>query len=628
MTALVDLIFIPSEVHERDLVRLAGVLAGGVPLQHLWFVGADPSAVDGLSRLLPKGGPALEVVAEGGTAGLNRALLLCTHDVLIAAPGVVPEAGCVGALAQAARAHDRIAAVTPVARFDEQPLPAALTVGGAGIPEILEVPAPDTSCLLLRGDLLRMIGALDPLFGKPHDALSDWCLRAQRLGFLTVRAQRAWVRVDAGQHISLSHDQQLARRHPSYEAQRSRAESNIAARLPHQALSLERGTLSMCLDVRYLPEDAINGTGLYAVELGRALGAHTPARVSWLVLTEGQERALTRQGFTVYREGSATPTFDLVHRPAQVFRPRDLPWLLDAQAPFVITYQDLIAYRACSAFARFEDHEDYRLASHLALRSAQAVIAISAHNRGEILREFHLADEDVSVVHHGVDAQRFAERDLARNRGLLSSLGVQGDFFFSVGSDYAHKNLRLVLASYTTFRARFAGPGATPRLVIAGHPSGTLDGIFPWLRLQSPPGVVYLGDVSDEALTALYQESVALLYLSAYEGFGLPLLEAMAARTPALCSRFSSIPEVAGDAALYADEMTDLAVARQMSELAKREELRHSIVELGAARVQTFTWAETARKSFAVYERALRSPSSRSLHERRASATVAGRLFR
>jgi glycosyltransferase involved in cell wall biosynthesis len=346
------------------------------------------------------------------------------------------------------------------------------------------------------------------------------------------------------------------------------------------------------------------------------------------VLTEAQQRALERVGATVYREGATMPPVDLVHRPAQVFRPRDLPWLLEAQAPLVITFQDLIAYRAWSAFARFEDHQDYRLASHLALRSTQAVIAISGHNRGEVLREFDLPEEHVQVVHHGVDAERFAHRDPDANRRLLAGLGVEGAFFFSVGSDYAHKNLRLTLAAYSTFRGRWPGPNRPPSLVMVGHPSGTADGVFPSLRAHPPAGVVYLGDVSDDALAALYQESVALLYLSAYEGFGLPLLEAMAARTPALCTPLSSIPEVAGDAALYADDPTDLGIARQMTALATQAELRRTLAERGAARVGAFTWAETARKTFAVYQRALRAPSGRSLHERRAAATIAARLFR
>jgi glycosyltransferase involved in cell wall biosynthesis len=528
---------------------------------------------------------------------------------------------------QAAQAYDRIGAVIPTLHAGAEALSAAEVASGAGLPEVLEVPASDSGCILLRAAVRKMIGALDPSFAGSQEALTDWSLRAQRLGFVTVRALRAWARVTSGA-ASLSHDPALSRRHASFDAQRRQAEADVAARLPQQALALARGPISVCLDVRYLPEDAINGTGLYAMELGRALAAHTPARVSWLVFTDGQQRALERVGATVYKEGAAIPPFDLVHRPAQVFRARDLPWLLSAQAPLVITYQDLIAYRAYSAFARFEDHEDYRAVSHLALRSAQAVIAISGHNRSEILRHFFLEDDDhVRVVHHGVDAARFAVRDPDRNRRLLAGLGVEGPFFFSVGSDYAHKNLRLLLASHSAFRGRWAGPNRAPSLVIAGHPSGTVDGIFPSLRQQSPAGVIYLGDVSDEALTALYQESVALLYLSAYEGFGLPLLEAMAARTPALCSRLSSIPEVAGDAALYADDLTDLGVARQMTELATQEALRHQLADRGSARVRSFTWAETARQTFAVYQRALRSPPARSLHERRTSAALAGRLF-
>jgi glycosyltransferase involved in cell wall biosynthesis len=204
---------------------------------------------------------------------------------------------------------------------------------------------------------------------------------------------------------------------------------------------------------------------------------------------------------------------------------------------------------------------------------------------------------------------------------------VSDRFFFAVGSDYAHKNVRLLLAAYQQFRTLWRGPGATPELAIVGHPSGTIDGVFPTLRESPPPGVRYLGDVSDAELSALYQESIALAYPSAYEGFGLPLLEAMAARTPVLCSRRSSLPEVAGEAACNIDTLSDTALAQQLFDLASREDLRQKLIALGAEQVKKFTWAETARKTYAVYERALAAPPLGSVRERRMAKLLLERIL-
>jgi glycosyltransferase involved in cell wall biosynthesis len=567
-----------------------------------------------------------EVVTLGSrddTAALNRALLATGRDVLVIPEDATPLPGCLEELARARTLHDRVAAVIPVAfdgRLDDDEVRA-----GSGLPAAAEVPGPDGSFVLLAGEVRKMIGALDPAFTAPRDALTDWCLRAQRLGYVTLRALRAWTRVTATPAFARAPS--LERRHPSWLLQREGAESDPAAQLPRQSLALRRGRITVCLDLRYLLEQAINGSGVYAVELARALVEHTPSDVFCLVTSEPQRQGLARLGLRVHREGEALPAFDVVHRPSQVFWAPDLRWLLRAPAPMVLTFQDLIAYRVPTAFPSPQEHAVYREVSHLSARAAQAVIAISEHNRGEIVSELLVPTDRVHVVHHGVHAQRFARRDAEGNRARLRALGLSDSFFFAVGADYAHKNLRLLLAAYASVRSRWAGPGPAPSLALAGHTSKTADGVYPRLREAAPPGVVFLDQVPDETLVALYQESLALMFPSAYEGFGLPILEAMAASTPVVGIRASAVPEVTSDAALLVDEPSDLALAEAMLALATRTELRSSLIARGVARAQAFTWEKTARETFRVYERAISAASPTSLQERRVAAGLAARLF-
>jgi alpha-1,3-rhamnosyl/mannosyltransferase len=558
------------------------------------------------------------VVLRNGddAATLNRSILLAGRDLLIQPEGAKPLGDCLAELAHAAGAHDRIAAVTGV--------PVDGTVqddearAASGLPVVTELPAADSGFLMIRRPVLQMIGGLDPAFGDARAALTDWCLRAQRVGYVTVRANRAWFRTD--EKPAFAEAPKLAQRHPSWPFQRSRALRDIAARLPYQALAAARGKMTVCLDLRYLLERTINGSGVYAVELARALAKETPARVFSVVSTEGQRRKLQALGIEVFLEQDNVPPFDVVHRPSQVFTPTDLPWLLGAQAPLVLTYQDLIAYRAPTAFPTAEDHALYLDMSHLSARSAQAVIAISQHNRGEIISELQVPEERVPVVAHGVDGGRFDKR-------VEPPAGVPPAYFLCVGADYAHKNLRVVLAAYAQLRARWKGPAEPPALVLVGPASHTAGGVFPDLRRAAPSGVIYLDQVSDPHLVALYAGTLALVFLSAYEGFGLPILEAMAAGAPVLCSRLSAVPEVAGDAAAYVDPLDDAAVAERLLALATDGALRQRLGAAGKARAAGFTWADAARRTFAVYQQVLRAPSAASLQERRRWAAVAARLW-
>jgi glycosyltransferase involved in cell wall biosynthesis len=184
----------------------------------------------------------------------------------------------------------------------------------------------------------------------------------------------------------------------------------------------------------------------------------------------------------------------------------------------------------------------------------------------------------------GVDAAFFG-RPAARPRSA--------PYFLCSGSDYPHKNLPFLLRSYAWLRARW--PEA-PELVLVGHRTKA-PGIYE-LGHEPAPGVRYLGELDRDALPALYQHAEAFIYPSTYEGFGLPILEAMAAGTPVICARLTSVPEVAGDAALYLDELSMDELADRMREVAT---VRQRLIEAGRERVKRFTWEETARRTAEVY---------------------------
>jgi glycosyltransferase involved in cell wall biosynthesis len=314
------------------------------------------------------------------------------------------------------------------------------------------------------------------------------------------------------------------------------------------------------VDLRDVPKGSITGTGVYAMELVR----HLPRSVE--VVASGGE---------VY------------HRPSQIYDRAALDAFLGTPARKVITYLDLISYRTPALFATSELHQQYRALSMESLQGADAVLAISEYGRREIVEEFALPPDRVHAVHLGVDAA-FFDRPAPRPRSA--------PYFLCTGSDYPHKNLPLLLRSYAWLRARW--PEA-PELVLVGHRTKA-PGIYE-LGHEPAPGVRYLGELERHALPALYQHAAAFVYPSTYEGFGLPILEAMAAGTPVVCARLTSVPEVAGEAALYLDELSMDELADRMRAAASDSALRARLIEAGRERAKRFTWEETARRTAEVY---------------------------
>src|SRR5258708_1599816 len=335
--------------------------------------------------------------------------------------------------------------------------------------------------------------------------------------------------------------------------------------------------LRVCIDARNLPAAAVNGTSVYTVELLKHLPGSVEASV--LVNSSGLRGAFQRLGFRTVEMPSGD--CQIFHRPSQIYHPEALELFLHSPAIPVITFLDLIAYRAPALFASFDDHQQYRALSFASLHSAQAVLAISEHSRREIIDEFQLPPEMVHAVHLGVDAAFFGKQDRQKNLEVLRRRGIASSYFFCSGSDYPHKNLSLLLRGYAWLRSLWKGPGPVPGLVLIGRPSG--GGIFE-LGEHPAQGVRSLGAVDRDDLPALYQEALAFVYPSSYEGFGLPILEAMAAGTPVLCSRLTSVPEVAGDAALYLDALSLHELAGRMLALATDADPRGRLVGGGRER--------------------------------------------
>jgi glycosyltransferase involved in cell wall biosynthesis len=236
------------------------------------------------------------------------------------------------------------------------------------------------------------------------------------------------------------------------------------------------------------------------------------------------------------------------------------------------------------------------------LKRARLVLCISESVRASVAEAFRLPEERLAVVYHGVDP-RFGPRplDLVR-RELAQRYGLHEPYTLFVGRLTARKNPVRMLEAFHRFRQEAKCP---VKLVLAGNRSWTAEGFDEAMtRLGLQDSVIELGHVPDEDLPWLYCGALMLVFPSLWEGFGLPVIEAMASGTPVITSNVSSLPEVAGDAAVLVDPYSTDAIGDAMTRVFQDPGLRETLRARGLERARRFVWGETARQTLAAYTRA------------------------
>jgi glycosyltransferase involved in cell wall biosynthesis len=236
-------------------------------------------------------------------------------------------------------------------------------------------------------------------------------------------------------------------------------------------------------------------------------------------------------------------------------------------------------------------------------KTAARVIAISEATRRDLIEQLGLSPELVDVVHHGVDHERFHARAAGDEAELLRhNLGISEPFLLYLGAGDVRKNLPLLVRAYAR-----SGVARDVQLLLAGPISKRARA-----RLQQEAEaagvaarVKLLGYTDEQYVVPLYRQCLAHVFPSSYEGFGLTVLEAMACGAPTLTTAFSSLGEVAGDAALTLTELAEEPFARELGRLVSDGELRAELRRRGLAHVQKFTWQRCAAHTLACYGRAL-----------------------
>lgn len=280
-------------------------------------------------------------------------------------------------------------------------------------------------------------------------------------------------------------------------------------------------------------------------------------------------------------------------------------WLL--RVPCAVIVYDLVPFRPGTRPQRRAALIE-RATIRPAIRRAKRLVCISAATERDLVERFPAARGKTAVVRLAA-GERFASAASPEQvRTAARRHGVDGEYLLTTGTLEPRKNLRRLIEAHASLPRDLAR--AFPLLVVG--PSGWEEDEILSAVAQRDGAVVLAGHVPDEELAALYAGAAAFCYPSLYEGFGLPVLEAMQAGAPTITSNVSSLPEVAGGAALLVDPFEVGSIRDALERVLGSPELRGELADRGRRRAAAFSWDRTAQAMLVELERAAQAARTRS----------------
>lgn len=217
---------------------------------------------------------------------------------------------------------------------------------------------------------------------------------------------------------------------------------------------------------------------------------------------------------------------------------------------------------------------------------------VSQYSKQDIVNIYKISPLKIDVLYNGVNSF-FTPVSVAEKIATKERFTNGADYFVFVGTLHPRKNIIRLLQAFDLFKKEASSP---VKLVIAGKNLYKVQAIQQQhQQLQYKDDIIFTGRVGDEALNALLGSALALTFVPTFEGFGIPIIEAMQCEVPVLCSNTTSMPEVAGDAALLVDPFDVAAIKNAMVKLYADAALRESLIKKGAVRKNFFSWEKTAQ---------------------------------
>ncbi|MCC6546488.1 glycosyltransferase family 4 protein [Candidatus Sumerlaeota bacterium] len=362
----------------------------------------------------------------------------------------------------------------------------------------------------------------------------------------------------------------------------------------------------------------LTGTGRYLAEVFRSLVAQRPDSHFLLYAKEDQRSLFPFDGTNgELRILSGCPSspikrtlwemanfsgvlrgdqVDLYHGPANFLPPRKI-------CPYVLTLHDMVYFHnpGRTFYARAKYWQWYIRATW---RMADSIITVSEFSKQQIMKYIPVPADRIHVVYNGVDERFFADPAPELRARVRSGMKLERPYILYVGRLDPDKNVDRLVAAYK----KFVDSGIVDHdLVIAGAKEFEWSGTYKFvMENKLDERVHFTGYIADDLLVPLYSEAAAFCFPSLNEGFGLPVLEAMAAGLPVVTSNISSLPEVIGDAGVQADPFSVDEIAAGLRKVLQPTTARE-FSEAARARARQFSWQRAAEQTYQVYEEVLKS---------------------
>lgn len=271
---------------------------------------------------------------------------------------------------------------------------------------------------------------------------------------------------------------------------------------------------------------------------------------------------------------------------------------LTTKTPQILAVHDL-AYIHYPNFLPSRHLWFYKIYQKKFLQKATQIVTVSKYSKQDIVQQFKIEEQKISIISNAAREQfvpiNFEDKEYAKRHY------AQGcEYFLFVGGIHPRKNLMQLLKAFSIFKKRQL---SSMKLVIAGKLAWKYQDILEKLKTYKyKEEVILLDYIPERELAKVTAAAYALIYPSYFEGFGVPIIEAMQCGVPIACSNTSSMPEVAADAALYFNPNNEAEIAEQMMLLYKNEQLRSNLIEKGFKQAAKYNWNNSAKQLWQLIE--------------------------